>query len=138
MNILLNDFLFGVPVSWQAAKQKCIALSSVESEYVSLSETVQEIEWLVRILEELNLFNCSIKPVNVFCDNRSTLDFSQNQVENSRIKHIDTRYNYARYKVISGMIQLDYIPSNENPADLFTKSLGHLSHTCTCCLINLY
>lgn len=56
------------------------------------------------------------------CDNKSAIDFTRNKIERSRTKHIDIAYHISRE---SGLIELKYVSSNDNMADIFTKSLHY-------------
>ena len=64
---MVND----CPVVWNSKKQSTIALSSAEAEYMAISGTVQEIIWMVQLLQELHM---NIKlPVEIYCDNLSAI-----------------------------------------------------------------
>jgi len=82
-------FVFGGAVSWCCRKQSCVALSSMEAEYISLCEAGQEAMWLRRLLKD---FNIDIKtPTIIYEDNQSCLKFSEEERLSNRTKHIDTR-----------------------------------------------
>src|SRR5277367_4710404 len=110
----------------------CVALSSAESEYISLNECVRETIWLNNVLNELELFNVTGLVPEVFCDNRSAICLSMNRIENRSSKHIEIRYHYIREKCEAKLIELKYVPTTENIADLFTKSLKKESHIQNC------
>lgn len=112
----------GATVSWASRKQGCVTLSTMEAEYVSLSEAAHEVVWLRNLLKELN--EEQIKPTVMFEDNRSCLDFVALDQHKKRTKHIDTRYHYTRELSSSGVIELRYCPSEEMLADILTKPLG--------------
>lgn len=78
-------------------------------------------------ISELNLCNY-ITGYQVFCDNRAAIDFSKNRVEKNRTRHIDISYHIVREKVEDGLVDLLYVPSNENPADAMTKGLRRTVH----------
>ncbi|XP_065073043.1 uncharacterized protein LOC135697357 [Ochlerotatus camptorhynchus] len=62
-----------VTVTWVSRKQSCVAMSTMEAEYVALSEATQEVVWLRRLLTELN--ENQRRPTVIFEDNKSCLDF---------------------------------------------------------------
>jgi len=64
----------------------------------------------------------------MFCDNRAAIDFFKNRVENSRTKHIDISYHIVKEKIENKLLELQYVPSNENPADVMTKGLKRTAH----------
>lgn len=70
------------PVSWRSVKQKSVALSTTEAEYVALTETIKELLWLNPICEELKLFNVKLGKPTIFCDNQSAIALTKNNIEN--------------------------------------------------------
>ncbi|GBN91597.1 Retrovirus-related Pol polyprotein from transposon RE2 [Araneus ventricosus] len=79
-------FIDNSPIIWKTFKQKCVSLSTVESEYVSLCESAKELVWIIRIFKEfenLNVIKTNVTS-SLFCDNQAAIDFSKSPVENSR------------------------------------------------------
>jgi hypothetical protein len=111
----------GGPVIWSSRKQKTAAHSSCESEYMAIDEAAREIMWVRNFLSELDIDYCS--PVELLVGNRGAKALSENPVHHSRVKHIDIRYHYIRDCVFEGLIKLTFVPSENNLADIFTKSL---------------
>lgn len=114
-------------IHWRATKQSCLSTSTMEAEYIALSSGVKEIVWLNMFLTELNLSDC-VAGYQMFCDNRAAIDFSKNRVERNRTRHIDISYHVVREKVEEGLVDLQYVPSSENPADVMTKGLKRVAH----------
>lgn len=115
-------FIDNVPIIWNSCKQKCIALSSMEAEYVSLSDSIKELCWLLRIMDNFSvLLNLKIDKPNVFCDNQSAIHFSRNSIENNRTKYIDTRIYFVKDNL--NKFNLKFVSGSANVADLFTKVL---------------
>lgn len=112
---------YGIPFVWKSAKQKCIALSSMESEFVSLTESVKELIWYFRIIDELNV--CKISTPIQFCDNQAAIYFSKNNQESIKTKHIDIKYQFIRQLIEEKLFQLQYVDSRNNLADFLTKPL---------------
>ncbi|UYV68112.1 hypothetical protein LAZ67_5003088 [Cordylochernes scorpioides] len=98
------------------------------NKYLALSQTTKEAVWIATILKELKFLTNFAFPLVIHCDNRSAIDFSKNNVENNRSKHIDIRYHHVRERIISGEIKIVYIPTKENLADVFTKTLSKVAH----------
>ena len=65
----------------------------------------------------------SPKPVVILCDNSSVINIFKNPVQHSRTKHIELRYHFLKDKVARGEIKLEYVPTNDQVTDVFTKSL---------------
>lgn len=116
-------FLVGeATVSWASRKQDCVTTSTMEAEYVALSAAASEAVWLRRLLSELGVVSQQATIVKE--DNRSCIDFVSLEKQNKRSKHIDTKVHHAKDLCSRGVIQLEYCPSNEMVADVFTKPLG--------------
>jgi hypothetical protein len=114
--------LFGGTISWACRKQSCIALSSTEAEYIALSEACQEVIWLKKLCGE---FNIDVSTgTKIFVDNQSAAKMSENQKFSNRTKHVDTKYHFIRDLVEKNFVQLEYVCSEDNVADLMTKPLG--------------
>ena len=63
------------------------------------------------------------KPVVILCDNTSAINISKNPVQHSRTKHISIRYFFLKDKVTEGAIKMEFVPTTEQIADIFTKAL---------------
>lgn len=111
--------LFGnSPVSWKSKKQSTISKSSAESEYRAMASAAAEVTW-VRLLEELGVSN--LKPVTLNCDNQSALHIAKNPVFHERTKHIELDCHFTRDKVLEGLLQLTYLPTRSQLANVLTK-----------------
>lgn len=118
-------FIDSSPVAWRTFKIKCICLSSMESEFVALTETAKELIWLKRVTDEC-IKQLKIKGNSNLCtlfgDNQASLDFVKSPIENYKTKHIDIRLFFIRDLVYKKLFQLRYIQSKLNLADVFTKA----------------
>lgn len=106
-------------ISWKSKKQRNVALSSCEAEYVSLTFAIQEAKFLQQLL--IDMTNVEVKPMMLFVDNQGAIKLAKNPVYHQRSKHIDIRYHFIRNEVMSKNVDLVYVPSSENKADMFTK-----------------
>ena len=106
-------------VSWKSRKQQTVALSSCEAEYMALTNTTQEALFLMMLMEDFRI--TVSKPVMLFGDNQGSLDMLKNTSSNDRSKHIDIKYHFIREKYNEGLINVRYIPTGDNVADIFTK-----------------
>lgn len=109
-------------ICWASRKQTNVALSSMEAEYVALSEACREVVWLRRLLEEVQLKQTDATVI--YEDNRSCIDFIGIERQSRQSKHIDTRMCFARDLVEKGTVRILYCPSEEMKADILTKPLG--------------
>jgi hypothetical protein len=117
--------LYDGPVSWNCKTQPTVALSSTEAEYMALSTAAQEAMWIDGILNSLGIR--SSKSISLLCDNQGSIKLSKNPVNHARTKHIDVRHHFIREAVQSGKINLQYVDTKQNLADMFTKPLGNIS-----------
>lgn len=110
------------PVCWSSRKQNCVSMSTMESELIALSSGCQDSLWARNLLREL--IPGKTLSVKILCDNLPTVLQTQNLSNKPIVRHIDLRYHFARDLVDKGIISVDFVPGKQNPADLFTKSLG--------------
>ena len=113
-------------VSWVSKKQTTVALSSAEAEYMAISAATQEAKWIRQVLAELHHGMSS--GIKLFSDNQSAIDIAKNDTQHSRTKHIDIRHHFIRDSVQAGEIDISWIPSEEQQADIFTKALPAVSY----------
>ncbi|GFU15756.1 retrovirus-related Pol polyprotein from transposon TNT 1-94 [Trichonephila clavipes] len=88
-------FIDETPISSRTFKQKSVSLSTMEAEYVSLTEAAKEFIWLKNVIDNKSL-NLELSENVMFCDNQAAISFSKSPVENCRTKHIDVRYHFLR------------------------------------------
>nr|GFA35615.1 retrovirus-related Pol polyprotein from transposon TNT 1-94 [Tanacetum cinerariifolium] len=108
-------------ISWSSKRQKSAAISSTEAEYIALSGCCAQILWMRSQLSDYDLvFN----KIPMYCDNKSAIALCCNNVQHSRSKHIDIRYHFIKEQVEQGVIELYFVNTEYQLADLFTKALG--------------
>ncbi|XP_050125670.1 uncharacterized mitochondrial protein AtMg00810-like [Malus sylvestris] len=108
-------------ISWQSKKPNSVSRSSIEAEYKALAHTAVDITWVRYNLKDLNVF--LPHPPVISCDNMSGISLSANLVFHSRIKHLDTYYHFVREKVQQSDLEVVYIPTNDQTANILTKGL---------------
>ncbi|KAG7551025.1 Zinc finger CCHC-type [Arabidopsis thaliana x Arabidopsis arenosa] len=115
-------FLCGnTSISWCSKKQPTVSLSTTEAEYKASTLAAQECIWLRRLFEDL--FEPINKPVAIYGDNQSAIKLANNPVFHARTKHIELEHHFIREKVLDGTIEALEVRSEDNVADIFTKSL---------------
>lgn len=115
-------FMNGNLISWATKKQPTVSQSSCEAELLALSDVVKEVKWLIMLLTELH--QNVITPVVINVDNQSTIKISENDACHERTKHIDVRHFYVRDEIKNKTIKLRWVQSNNQLADILTKSLS--------------
>lgn len=118
-------FLGNNPISWQYKKQTSVSRSSIEAEYKALAHTAADITWIRNILKDVGVFVSN--PPSIHCDNMSAIVLSANPVFHSRIKYLDIDYHFVRERVQKGDLEVLYIPTNDQTADVLTKGLHNPS-----------
>ena len=114
----------GNPTIWLSKKQKTVAKSSTEAEYVAAAESVSESLWLNMWFQEI--MGHSI-PITLLCDNQSALAIAKDDKEHQRTKHIDVAHHFVREQVENGTIKLQYVPTEDQDADILTKHINTIS-----------
>ena len=106
-------------ISWKSKTQTIVALSTCEAEYVALATATQEAKFLRQLLSDLICFPC--KSVCMYVDNQGAIALANNPIHHQRSKHIDVKYHYVRLEIQNRVLELAYIPTDNNVADVFTK-----------------
>nr|GEV70859.1 retrovirus-related Pol polyprotein from transposon TNT 1-94 [Tanacetum cinerariifolium] len=98
----------------------CTAMSLAEAEYVALSARCAQVMWMRTQLQDYGL-NYNNMPL--YYDSQSTIAISWNPVQHSRTNHIHTRYHFIKEQVENGIIELYFVKTEYQLADMFTKAL---------------
>ncbi|KAJ3552813.1 hypothetical protein NP233_g12787 [Leucocoprinus birnbaumii] len=111
------------PVSWLSRRQKTVALSSTEAEYMALSDCSRQLVWIHQLLTEVGF---KIPIPQLYGDNQGSIFWSENAIQEKRSKHIDIKYHYIREVIEDKKIFLDFVEGKNNPADILTKNLDRI------------
>ena len=114
------QFLGEKLVGWSSRKQDCTALSTAEAEYVSLSACCAQVLWM---RTQLTDYGFSFNRIPLYCDSKSAIAISCNPVQHSKTKHIRVRYHFIKEHVEEGTVELFFMKTEYQLADLFTKAL---------------
>ena len=101
-------------------KQNSVSLSTAEAEYIAAGSCCSQLLWMKKVLTD---YEISQDTMVVYCDNSSAIDISKNPMQHSKTKHIEIRYHFIRDLVERKIVYLEYIPTERQNADIFTKSL---------------
>ena len=107
-------------VSWHNKKQNIVALSIAETKYIAAGSCCAQILW---IKQQLLDYRLHFDHIPIRCDNTSTINLSKNHVLHSRTKHIEIRHHSIRDHVQKGDCVLEFVDTNKQLADIFTKPL---------------
>jgi hypothetical protein len=125
-------FLNNSPITWQSSKQKVVALSSCEAEYIAAANAACQGVWLARLLGD---FVDSAPELKV--DNMSAIALTKNPVFHDRSKHIDVRYHFIRECVEKNRVSVEHISTEAQLVDILTKALGRVRFQELCAMIGV-
>ncbi|CAI7776377.1 unnamed protein product [Closterium sp. NIES-53] len=125
----------GGPTAWESKKQVDQALSSVESEYMALFRAVREIVWQRRLLAELG--EEEEGPTPLYCDCQGAIALAKNLVLHGLTKHMRVKWHWTRSMVAAGEVELHYVKTTGQPADMMTKRLVEQQHWKCCKLVGM-
>ncbi|GKC47759.1 hypothetical protein Tco_1065481 [Tanacetum coccineum] len=114
------QFLGDKLVSWMSKKQDCTAMSSAEAEYVALFASCAQVLWMRTQLKD---YGFNYNKISFYYDSQSAIAISCNPVQHSCTKHIHTRYHFIKEQVENGIIELYFVRTEYQLADMFTKAL---------------
>ncbi|KAH9113904.1 hypothetical protein AeMF1_011978 [Aphanomyces euteiches] len=112
-------FVGGSIVSWKSARQRVVALSTCEAEYVALAELAKEVVWLRGLLEDLSMRQDHA--TLTWCDNKAAISTAENVGVASRSKHIDVRHHFIRQLIQAAVLDLRHVGTADQLADVLTK-----------------
>ncbi|CAI7871062.1 unnamed protein product [Closterium sp. NIES-53] len=125
----------GGPTAWESKKQVDQALSSVESEYMALFRAVREIVWQRRFLAELGEEQQG--PTPLYCDSQGAIALAKNPVLHGLTKHMRVKWHWTRSMVAAGEVELHYVKTTGQPADMMTNRLVEQQHWKSCKLAEM-
>ena len=108
-------------ISWSSKRQSTIALSTAEAEYIAAAGCSTQMLWMKSQLEDFQIFESNIP---ILCDNTSAICLSKNPILHSRAKHIEIKHHFIRDYIQKGILNLKFIDTDHQWADIFTKPLS--------------
>ena len=102
-------------------KHRTVSRSSTEAEYRQLAYTAAEISWLWSLLKDLGV---SLTTPLIWCNNINSISLASNPVFHARTKHLEVDYHHVRDKVVRKELDVSYICTTDQVADVFTKGLS--------------
>ncbi|GJS46245.1 integrase, catalytic region, zinc finger, CCHC-type containing protein [Tanacetum coccineum] len=114
------QFLGDRLVSWSSKKQRSMAISTTEAEYIAMSGCCAQILWMRSQLKD---YGFDFNKIPLYCDNKSAIALCCNNVQHSRSKHIDIRHHFIREQVENRVVELYFVETNYQLADILTKAL---------------
>ena len=121
-------------ISWSSQRQRTVATSSTESEYIASNHAGKEGVWLRSLLQSLQPFTSPSNPhrtlqaTTLLADNQSAINITENPENHQRTKHFDVKWHWIREQVERQVFAIKYIPTDEMTADIMTKALARAKH----------
>jgi hypothetical protein len=116
--------LYSGAISVNSRLQPTVALSSTEAEYMAVCSATQEAIYLRSMLADLGLHQ--VEPTIIYEDNTAAIALANAALGqwHPRTRHVDVRYKFVKERVRSHEVELVYVKTNDQIADILTKNLG--------------
>ncbi|KAK6161819.1 hypothetical protein DH2020_005200 [Rehmannia glutinosa] len=122
-------------ITWSSKKQQVVARSCTEAEYRSMANATSDLVWIQSLFHELGLHIES--PTVLWCDNSSAISIASNHVFHQRTKHIEIDIHFVRDKVQFKVVDVQFVPSESQLADVLTKPLSLVRFQALCSKLTL-
>ena len=106
-------------IHWISKQQSCTAQSTTEAEYIAAATAAKEVKWFRQLFIDLKMPQG--KPTPLVVDNQSAIKVTYNPEFHQRSKHIEVKYHFIRETIEEGHIETQYVPTQEQKADMLTK-----------------
>ena len=128
-------FVGGNLVSWRSKKQTVVARSTAEAEFRAMASGLCELMWIKGLLRELRLHKST--PLQLYCDNQAAINIVHNPVHHDRTKHVEIDRHFIKEKLEEGVLQVTYVKSVNQLADILTKGISVVSFENVCSKMGL-
>jgi hypothetical protein len=108
------------PVAWLSRKQPCTASSTTEAEYLATHVATKKLLWEHWLLQQFG--HLQRHPTALYFDNQPAICLVQNPEQHQQIKHINVSYHIIREHQANGDIEITYLPTKQQLANIFTKA----------------
>lgn len=112
--------LFNGSINWRCWKQKSVATSTCEAEFVAMSIMTNELIALKHVIDRV--LEDRVKEVVVYCDNKAAIN-SIDMAGAPNLRHVSIRYHHIKQCVAQNIIKVKWVPSEKQLADILTKPL---------------
>ena len=111
------------PISWSSRRQGTISTSTMESEYITMYNTIQHTLWIRALETQMGISD--LKP-RILCDNKAAIAIATGgKMTFKKSRYMNVKYHWIRDVHKKKEVIINYVRSKDNIADLFTKQLPH-------------
>ncbi|KAJ9546947.1 hypothetical protein OSB04_019490 [Centaurea solstitialis] len=110
-------FLGGKLIRWSSNKQNCVSTSTADAKYGAAANCCSQALWMQTQLRD---YGYTFNKIPILCDSKSAVAISANLVQHSKTKHIDIRYHFLKHNVEEGHVEMYFVNTENQLADLFT------------------
>ena len=118
-------FLFNNCIAWRSTLQRCVSLSTCESEYQAITHSLQFGVWCRRLVSDMGVREVELSPIANMCDNQACTRIATSPQHQKHSRHVTTRVKWVKGVVRGGIASVLFTPGESNCSDLFTKPLAH-------------
>ena len=111
-------------MSWKCSKQPTTADSTIEAEYIAVSDTAKEVVWLKKLIIDLGVVPTISDPIPLLCDNNGAIAQAKEPRSHQKSKHILRRFHLIREIVARRDVVVERVSSADNVTDPLTKPLA--------------
>ena len=111
----------GTAFSWSSKKEPTVATSTMEAEYIALFFGSQQAAWIEQFYKQIG-FELQ-NPIRIHCDSETAIAVAKKEESHKASKHLDVKFHSVRERIANGQINVTFIKSEFNTADVFTKSV---------------
>jgi len=115
-------YVGGTAFLWSSKKEPTVTTSTMEAEYIALYLASQQAAWIFQFYKQIG-FPLD-KPIHIWYDLQAALNIAKAEETHRRAKHLDTQYHSIRERVAEGQTELKWVASENNSADILTKSIS--------------
>jgi hypothetical protein len=115
------------PIYWRSKRQPIVTMSSTEAELVALTDLALQVKWVKNLL--IHDLQLPFRTTQLICDNKSTVTLAKDPISSDRTKHIEVRHRKVQELVESKEIEVTWVSTDEQRADIFTKPLPNPAFT---------
>jgi hypothetical protein len=110
-------------LTWKSRKQKCVGLSTCEAELLAIADVARELTWTLNMLTELKCENFVKRPVVLYSDSQSAIDWLNSGKSSNKTRHVNLKFHFVKDLIESNTIKTKYINTNEMISDFLTKAV---------------